>query len=106
MGVFWFITGILVLSIISEWFHSKAVCVEEGRTIPDFRVWQLVHITDPHGEVLDTVFFLKLPSYSWEHDWSGPLRPQDSFDGMWCWHQRSLRYSAMGWRIVLFPCRT
>ena len=68
LGVLWFISGILILSIISEWFYSKAIKVSRGvdglyGPCAAYRVWRLWD-TEDEGYV----FFLKLPSYDWLMD--------------------------------------
>ncbi len=100
LGGLFLIGGILIMSIICEWFYSKAVIVGEGECIPEFRVWCLARRVrgtgnPPMGEFDGYEFFLKLPSYTWE---------LDELDGRWCWHQRRLIHSSRwGWKLYLYP---
>ncbi len=87
------------MSIISEWFYSKAVTVGEGECLPEFKVWCLIRrLSDPRspgGEFRGYSFFLKLPSYAWE---------MDECNGRLCWHQRRLvHHYDFGWRLYLYP---
>ena len=93
LGVLWLTGGILIMSMISEWFYSKAIKVTRQVNglypIRPFKVWCLFD----RGEE-GYVFILKLPSWTWafEHE-----------DRRWCWHQRRLMHGRLGWHLYLYP---
>lgn len=93
LGVLWLTGGILIMSMISEWFYSKAIKVERRVNglylMPPFRVWCLFDRRDE-----GYVFILKLPSWAWAYC--------EEMD-YWCWHQRRLMHGPFGWRLYLSP---
>ena len=100
LGVLWFISGILILSIITDWFYSKAILAGYGYDLPEYKVWCLIRRVDglgdpPQGKFVGYYFYLKLPSYDWQ---------RDELNDRWCWHQRRLMHGPFtGWKLYLHP---
>ena len=92
-----FILSLPVVSWISDWIESKAVCIDGAVLHPEFRVAQWGRTDrgdfDRRGNRIRMWFFVvKLFSYRWD--------VTDYGHGRWCWHQAHC-YKEQGkpWRL-------
>ena len=92
--VVWLIAGILLMSMLSEWFYSKAILFPEWSEAPPFKFWCLLRRVDDRGRFNGYVFLLKLPSYAWE---------LDACNNRFCWMRRVMVHDRDGWSVHAFP---